>query len=541
MNTLRSGKLFLVLLFLFLGIKFNAQTKVQQADSIIQLGINAMREEKFSKSIELFNEARVIAEKNHLDKQLFLALVNIGNNYQNMFDYGEALNYFLKGYAVSVKLKPEAKIMVVHNIANVYVLEEYYDKAEEYYKKAYETAIQNNSSDNLKGASVASIGYSMMYNGKIKESREYIIKGLEYLKKYPQDEFPVRCMLIENTLLLGNTTEAKREALQLYSTSPYINYSDGGVNLLFIVAKSYLKEKSFTEAEQYTRKILNEDPNLESKRDAYSLLTDIYTESGSLRKALTYKDSVFKIQNELNTIKNGRQFENSKAKFEIEVYKNQITANKEKFRLERRIYYSAFAIVLALIIIAFLIYKQKRLIAARNRHLILLDLEKEKTNNLLLEKQVTDVLLEQERLKYEVEARNRKLSAKALHLSGRNELLEEILDYLSKRPKFSKDPVLAAYVQSLKDHLKTDNAWNDFIVHFEEVNSGFMNRLKSAHPTLTVSDIRFIAYMYMNLSVKEIAFILNITPIASKKRKERLAAKMDIPKETDLYDYIASL
>ncbi|MCO6148392.1 tetratricopeptide repeat protein [Flavobacterium sp. NRK1] len=519
----------------------HAQTKIQEADSLIQFGIDAMREEKFSKSIELFTKARTIAEKNHLDKQLFLALVNIGNNYQNMFDYGEALDYFLKGYAISIKLEPEAEIMVVHNIANVYVLEELYEKAEEYYKKAYETALQNNSADNLKGVSLGSIGYSMMLRGEVKKSREYIVKGLKYLKEYPRDEFTIKSMLIENTLLIGNTAEARKEALQLYNTSPYIDYGDGGVNLLFIVAKSYLKEKSFEEAERYTRKILEEDPNLESKREIYSLLTDIYIQKGSLLKALTYKDSVFKIQNELNNIKNGRQLENNKVKFEIQGYKKQIAANKEKFRLERRVYYSAFAIVLAIIVIVFLIYKQKRVIAARNRNLILLDLEKEKNNNLLLEKQVTNALLEQERLKNEVEARNRKLSAKALHLSGRNELLEEILEYLSKRPKFSKDPTLAAYIQSLKDHLKTDNAWNDFIVHFEQVNSGFMNRLKSAHPTLTVSDIRFIAYMYMNLSVKEIAFILNITPVASKKRKERLAAKMEIPKDEDLYDYIASL
>jgi DNA-binding CsgD family transcriptional regulator len=45
----------------------------------------------------------------------------------------------------------------------------------------------------------------------------------------------------------------------------------------------------------------------------------------------------------------------------------------------------------------------------------------------------------------------------------------------------------------------------------------------------------------MNLSSKEIASILNITPVASKKRKERIAAKMEIPKNTDLFDYISAI
>ncbi len=41
------------------------------------------------------------------------------------------------------------------------------------------------------------------------------------------------------------------------------------------------------------------------------------------------------------------------------------------------------------------------------------------------------------RLKSELEARNRKLSAKALYLSGRNQMIEEVLSDLTQRPELS--------------------------------------------------------------------------------------------------------
>lgn len=522
-------------------MNMHASTKAQQCDTLIKQGIEAFHKKQYTRSLELLTKARAFAEKNQLDKQLFLAIINIGNTYQFMFDYGEALDYFLEGYAIAIKLEPEAEIMAVHNIANLYVLEEDYPKAEEYFRKAYEAAKKHKSPDNFIGMSLSGLALTIMEQGDLKLSRQYIVQALQFLKKSPEEYQMVYIMLLENTLKAGNAGKAREDAIKLYNTSSDLVFGDGGALLQTIIAKSYIAEGKYGLAVQTINKILASKPDLDDKNQCFEMLSDIYAKTNNLRGALQYKDSIYKVQDELNDIKNGRKFESNKVKFEVQQYKLQIAANEEKLGFQRMLSYFALAVALAILIIGFLIFKQKRLMAARDKHLILLDLEKEKTHSLMLEQQLTGGLLEQERLKNEVESRNRKLSAKALHLSGRNELLEEILEYLSKRPKFSKDTTLAAYVQSLREHLKTDNEWDDFVAHFEEVNSGFLSRLKAAHPSLTVSDIRFIAYMYMNLSTKEIAFILNITTLASKKRKERLAAKMEIPKDQDLYDYIATL
>lgn len=518
----------------------------KQCDALIDQGIAEMHKKKYAKSLELFTEARSMASKNNWDRQLYSSTFNIGNTYYEMLDYGEALNYFLDSYTIALKkLNYKDEIASLNNIANLYTKEKIYDKALEYYSKAYELAMDKNI-DARKGLPVMNMGYIYNLMNEPKKARPYILKSMIYLK----DEYllSAKMLLIENDLLLGNSAIAREKSFDLLNDSTISKTENLDIFLWPVIAKSYLKENDYESAARFALKVLDKKPNIDVKRDTYQLLSDIYKKSGNLNRVVAYKDSIIASEKKLNDIKNGRLFENNRVKFEIQGYKEQLSMKEENMAEERRIFYAILAVIFGVVVISMLMLRQKRIIAERNQHSSELDLEKEKNNNLLLENRVTDALLEQERLKVEeerlkneIESRNKKIFAKALHLSGRNELIEETLDYLSKRPKYSKDVTLASYVQSLKQHLSADNDWDDFIAHFEEVNSGFLSRLKTAHPSLTVSDIRFIAYMYMNLSAKEIAFILNITPLASQKRKERLAAKMEIPKEQDLYDYIASL
>ncbi|RZJ50367.1 MAG: sigma-70 family RNA polymerase sigma factor, partial [Flavobacterium sp.] len=61
------------------------------------------------------------------------------------------------------------------------------------------------------------------------------------------------------------------------------------------------------------------------------------------------------------------------------------------------------------------------------------------------------------------------------------------------------------------------------------------------HPDLTPNDIRFIAYVYMDLTSKEIASMLNITLEACRKRKERIIQKLGISDDISLNAYLASI
>lgn len=174
-----------------------------------------------------------------------------------------------------------------------------------------------------------------------------------------------------------------------------------------------------------------------------------------------------------------------------------------------------------------------------------MELVKEKGNHLLIEKQLRErealALLEQERLKNELELKNRKIIAKALYLSSKNDLIEEVVKSISLHTEVSGNHRLKKQIMELKKHLKNDTQLDSFFTHFEEMNQGFLDRLKSKHSKLTSNDIRFITYLYMNLSNKEIASLLNITPQSCRKRKERISNKLELPSGIMLHDYLSMI
>lgn len=547
---IKSAYLTFLLCFLFMP-KIQANTQAH-CDSLIVSGIDFMWKKDHVKSLELLTQAKNLADKNRWYKQLFLATNNIGANYYTMLDYGEALNYYLESYTIAVKhLEPKFEMVVLNNIAILYSKEKNYEKANEYFKKAYDIAQENN--DKLKvGLYAMNLGNVANETNNLKKARAYFNESLPLLAAQPQLQILAKIAIAENDNLQGNSKQARTVAEELYKTTKDLEYNDIGISLLLIISRSYLNENNLDMAHLYANKVFERKPNLETKINVFKLLSDINFKKERYNLALNYKDSIIKTEGELNEIKNGKVFENSRVKFEIENYKKKIAENESKIAEERQLFYSV--IIVIFIIVAFIVwalrnvsikYKQRKLIAERNEQIVLLELEKEKSDNLLLEKMFkekeTSALLEQERLKNEIELKNRKLSAKALYLSGRNELIEETLQSLSRLPEISKDPALVSHIKTLKGHLKTDDEWDSFITHFEEVNQTFLNNLKEKHPKLNANDIRFITYIYMNLSTKEISSMLNITADACRKRKERIAARMELPHDINLYDYLSTL
>jgi tetratricopeptide (TPR) repeat protein len=521
------------LLCLLFTSKLQAQATAH-CDSLIVSGIDYMWKKDHVKSLELLTQAKNQAEKNRWYRQLFLATNNIGANYYTMLDYGEALNHYLESYTIAVKhLDPKSEMVVLNNIAILYSKEKNFEKANEYFKKAYDIAQENK--DTLKvGLYAMNLGNVANETNELKKARAYFNESLPLLGSQPQLQILAKMAIAENENLQGNSKQARTIAQELYRTTKDLEYNDIGISLLTIISKSYLNENNLDLASDYANKIFERKPNLETKINIFRLLSDINFRKEKYALALNYRDSIIKTESELNEIKNGKVFENSRVKFEIENYKKEIANNESKIAEERKLFYSIIAVIF--IVVVFLVWtlrnisikhKQKKLIAERNEQIVLLELEKEKSDNLLLEKMFkekeTSALLEQEKLKNEIELKNRKLSAKALYLSGRNELIEETLQSLSKLPEISKDPALVNHIQNLKGHLKTDDEWDSFITHFEEVNQTFLNSLKEKHPKLNSNDIRFITYIYMNLSTKEISSMLNITADACRKRKERIA------------------
>lgn len=547
-----------LLFALFFSFIFNVSTfgqSLEQCKKIIDSGFVAMDKGNYSVALGYLAKSQIIAEKNNWYLQVFEIKNNVGIIYLDLGDYGESLNNYMDAYTIAINhLDRKKEMTVLNNIAVLYSIEKNFEKAKEYYLKAYNIAKAENDKQKIVMYSVNLARVANSVNNP-KKSKLYIDEAMQLLgeeKPGSIARIQVEITLAEYLLLIGDTKEAKKILYSLYDQTKQNNHKSYHISILSHLARIFLQEGNQDKCIFYLRLALKNVNDLDMKLNILQTLSEVYADKKDFQKAFGFKSRMIQIKDSVSSANKGKLYESNKVKFEVQNYKNELNNSVEKSRTERKIFIAAAIIF---IILFFLVYRmfrnraikqeQKKIIAESQQKIIALELEKEKNENLLLEKHLKEIeneaLLEQETLKNEIEQKNRKLSAKALYLSGRNEMIEEIVDSLSELPDVSQNLKLKNHIKSLKEHLKTDSEWDNFIVHFEEVNQGLLSNLKEKHPNLSSNDIRFICYVYMNLSLKEIGTIFNITQEACRKRKERIFRKMQVDKDISFYDYLSKL
>ncbi|MEG2177611.1 MAG: hypothetical protein RRY15_01870, partial [Bacteroidales bacterium] len=95
--------------------------------------------------------------------------------------------------------------------------------------------------------------------------------------------------------------------------------------------------------------------------------------------------------------------------------------------------------------------------------------------------------------------------------------------------------------QSLLKEFSPNKDWSEFQMYFEQVNSGFFQKLEASYPGLTPNEMRLCALISLNLSAKEIASLTNRTFQSVGTAKFRLKKKMNLSPEVNLYEVFLKL
>jgi len=98
---------------------------------------------------------------------------------------------------------------------------------------------------------------------------------------------------------------------------------------------------------------------------------------------------------------------------------------------------------------------------------------------------------------------------------------------------------LKQLIQGIESTINLDQDWGNFKMHFEEVHQGFFKQLLEQYPDLNTNELRFCAYLRLNLDAKEIARILNITVNAIEKRRYRLRKKLNLNPEDSIFEFLS--
>ena len=545
---MQKKNIFLFFIFFFFYQSTLASVKNKNyCDSIIKVGIKLLYKKDHIGSLELLYEANQLAEKNNWYKQFFFAQNNIGNNYYMLLNYGEALTYFVKSYQIaSLHLDDASKMTALNNIAVLYGKEEKYEKASIHFVKAFNLAKKHNDSVKM-GIYRVNMGILANKTNELKQARLLLNQSLNY-SKTEDFKIPAKVALCDNSLLSGNIKEARLKAKKLLLSLKKETKNTDRIDLCLIIVKSYLQNNELTPALQWANSTFDELPDLEIKRELYLLLSEIYFKLKSYNIAFNYKDSIIAADTKLNTIKNSKLYESSEVKFKIQNFKEKINEKENRLKSERKLFHSILigfilaVIILILILRNYLIKsKQKQLLAKGEQELTTFKLEKEIVENALLIEKEKTIILEKERLQNEIQLRNQRILSRSVYSARKNKLLQDLIASFTSIPNFKNNNLLAKKIEELNQHIKMDEDWDNYVRHFEEVNQGFIKRLTAKHQNLTTTDIRYISYLYMNLDTKEIANMLNITPVACRKRKERIEKKINLPNNQSLNSYLLNI
>nr|WP_242689105.1 triple tyrosine motif-containing protein [Pedobacter sp. SYSU D00535] len=151
------------------------------------------------------------------------------------------------------------------------------------------------------------------------------------------------------------------------------------------------------------------------------------------------------------------------------------------------------------------------------------------------------IKLKNEKLETEIEAKNSELASIAMHLGQKAELLDKIKAELNKLNKHivneEQHADINKILRTLSNEEKADEGWEQFAMYFDKVHTNFLKDIKTAYPNLTPNDLRLSAYLKMNLSTKEIAQLMKISPRGVEISRYRLRKKLGISGDISLFEF----
>jgi ligand-binding sensor domain-containing protein/DNA-binding CsgD family transcriptional regulator len=166
--------------------------------------------------------------------------------------------------------------------------------------------------------------------------------------------------------------------------------------------------------------------------------------------------------------------------------------------------------------------------------------EKLQLETLEAEKEI--IRLRNEKLREEMIMKDKELANSTLDMIQKNKLLTKIKNDLKKISSATRDLELKDHINILSKkinrELDTEQQWEVFETHFENVHEAFLKRLKIQFPDLSPRELKLCAYLRLNISSKEIAILMNISTRGVEISRYRLRKKLDLQRNENLTDFI---
>lgn len=480
----------------------------------------------------------IISGQTERSADVYNELANV-NAYQGRYEL--ALQYYQDAYAIQAEQEDQTGMAKLsNNIGLLHFRLGDYDKAADYYQKALQFNTDVND-PRIEASTYTNIGYLLSKQEQHQKALQYQERAAG-LYEAMSDKMRWANAFINIGLeheMLGAHARAATYFRKAYEEAQRSGHQVIAVDALNKLGKVLTamdeQEEAFGALTQaYTLAQTWNDPAL--LNELHQNFSNYYQHVGDHVQALHYfqrwsslKDSIINQQN-LNRIA------------ELEIL-HQTAQQQQEIRLLEQRNTRQRLIILLTVITTGLLALSALLLWSRSRIRISLLEKEQELQRQENERKALENEKENLRLQNELQLKNSELSAVTMLIYQKNELLTGLgkaIDQLKSSSTEAPD-IIREMKQHLRNSVQLDEDWQQFKQHFEQVHPGFFEQLNDRFPALTQNDHRHCAYIRMNLSTKEIARLLNITPASVQRSRVRLKKKLSLEKNDHLVAFIRDL
>lgn len=146
-------------------------------------------------------------------------------------------------------------------------------------------------------------------------------------------------------------------------------------------------------------------------------------------------------------------------------------------------------------------------------------------------------------LEAELSLKGKELASMALGTFAKQEMLEKlrlvVQEQLAKSQCGRKNMELV--LKQINENIVEEDSWEVFQQNFDLIHQRFFRTLRERYPSLTATDLRFCAFLRLNLSTKDIAQMTNLTIRGVEAARYRIRKRMEVPDGMSLVDFLIEL
>lgn len=475
-------------------------------------------------------------------KEIIAKKIQIGFIYETNGFYANALEYYNQILDTYKNTTKDSLYVIVNNkIGNIYNTTKQYQNAIIFFNEALKVS---NSLNYKVGAatSLNSLGFNSEKQGDYLKALELETKSLNYLDPKKNR--------IEVANVYENIGSIYEDLLQFEKASLYFNkaYSifrktktKEEANILNNIGDIHRKNDNFDYAIQMTIQSLELATKLKDnhlQESGNKDLAKIYALKGDYKKAYEFRIEAEKFKEQALLNENKNQVNLLLTDFEIDQKESQIKILEAQNKSGKSQFLLLFVLSVSVIIIMLLIYftfRKKRLVNAEIQNYEQQKLQSE------LEKKWAD----EKNMQKNIELKTVALSNYSLHIAQKNKILSDLslkLKNIAARKSVNAENQIKELYSEIDFTLQQENEWKDFNIFFEEIHPNYIKNLSnSAIEDLSPTELKLGILLRLNLSSKEIASILRVTPDSVRVARHRFRKKLPIDAKKDLVNFLLEL